>query len=108
MKKIKNTFWFRHFLMCNELAKKINTAKGWQVDNFAKTILESQNGMYANEQMNIYFEIADKFLCKLHCSDYDEVFNELEEQGLPIEKLAKLSADDIKYYFNKYCLTIIN
>jgi hypothetical protein len=106
--KIKNSFWFRHFLICNELAKKIISARGWHVDNFAETILESQNGMYGNDQMNIYFEIADEFFSDLHTSDSNEVFNELENEDLPIEKLAQLSAKEIDYYFKRYCAGTID
>jgi predicted cupin superfamily sugar epimerase len=102
--KIKNSFWFRHFLMCSKVANLMMSARGWYVDNFAQSIIESQNGRYGNDQMNIYFTMADMFFSELHCSEEDEVFNYLEENGITMEDLAKLSAEEIEEYYDKYCI----
>ena len=105
MSPIKNTFWFRHFLICHVLANKMMEPRGWLVDNFALSILESENGRYGNDQMNVYFRMADIFLCGLHESENDQVFENLEnEDDVDIEDLAKLSAKEIQQYYKKYCI----
>ena len=81
---------------------------GWHVDNFAQSIIESENGRYGNDQMNVYFYMADRFFSELHCSEEDEVFNCLEEDGISMEKLAKLSLEEIEEYYDKYCVGAIN
>ncbi len=103
MEKIKNSFWFRHFLMCSVLANKMMSYRGWHVDNFAKSIIESENGRFGNDQMNVYFWKADEFFCDLHSSDQDMVFENLAEEGLEKEKLAKLSLNEINKYYDEYC-----
>ena len=102
--EIKNSFWFRHFLMCSKVANTMMSSRGWHVENFAQSFLESENGRYGNDQMNIYFTMADRFFSELHCSEEDEVFNYLEEDGFPIEEIAKLSLQEIEGYFDKYCV----
>jgi len=102
--KIKNSFWFRHFLMCSKVANLMMSSRGWHVDNFAQSIIESENGRYGNDQMNVYFTMADRFFSELHCSEEDEVFNYLEEDGISMEDLAKLSSEEIEEYYDKYCI----
>ena len=105
---IENSFWFRHFLMCSKIANTMMSTRGWHVDNFAESFIESENGRYGNDQMNVYFTMADRFFSELHCSEEGEVFNYLEEDGLPMEDLAKLSAKEIEDYYDKYCVGAIN
>lgn len=106
---IKNTFWFRHFLMCSQLANLMMGNRGWSVSNFAQSIIESRNGRYGNDQMNIYFETADIFFCEMNGSDSDSVFDYLEEeQELSMETLAKLSKKEILEYYEKYCVGAID
>lgn len=106
--EIKNSFWFRHFLMCNRLASLMVSARGWCVENFAKTIIESENGRFANNQMNVYFTMADRFLCELHQSEEDMMFDYLEDEGITIEDLAKLSTEQLNNYYDQYCIGYIN
>lgn len=105
---IENSFWFRHFLMCSRVANEMMSARGWHVVNFAQSIIESENGCLGNEQMNVYFAMADKFFSELHCSDEDEVFNALEDDGVSMQDLAKLSVEEIEEYYYKYCVGAIN
>jgi hypothetical protein len=105
---IKDSFWFRHFLMCSKLANIMMSTRGWEVDNFAQSIIESLNGRFGNDQMNIYFKKADQFFSELHCSEEDEVFNYLEEEGLDMDALAKLTLAEIENYYDKYCVGAIN
>jgi len=100
---MENTYWFRYFLLCNELANSIITRQGLKRINFAECILESESGRYANDQMIVYFETADIFFANLFECDSDIVFNELSDEGVSIEKLATLTDKDLKNYFNSYC-----
>ena len=90
---IENSFWFRHFLMCSQMGNILLTSRGLEKENFANLIIEVEHGKYANEQMTVYFYLSDKFLSQLHCSDEDEVFNSLAENGISMEELAKLSVE---------------
>lgn len=104
--KIKNSFWFRHFLMCHHLANK--NIKLGKVLNFANCILQEEQGKVANSQMTYHFWAADSFLCELHCSDEGTVFDNLEEEELTIEELADLSSMELYEYYNSYCVGTIN
>ena len=108
MSKIKNTFWFRHFLMCSRVANLMISARGWGQQNFANLILESEEGRFGNDQMIIYFTSADIFFSELHCSEEDEVFGYLEEEGVSMETLSKLSDEEMEDYYNEYCVGMIN
>lgn len=59
---MKNNYWIRHFLICDKMAKSSCEKLGWQVDNFAKSILEEQDGRIGNEQMNRFFGLPMKLL----------------------------------------------
>jgi hypothetical protein len=39
---LPNNYWVRHFLVCNALAKGACENRGWQCENFAKTILQER------------------------------------------------------------------
>lgn len=39
--------------MCNRLASLMVSARGWCVENFAKTIIESENGRFANSSITV-------------------------------------------------------
>ena len=80
--------------MCSKVANTMMSSRGWHVDNFAQSIIE--------------FTMADRFFSELHCSEEDEVFNYLEEDGISMEDLAKLSVKEIEEYYNKYCVGAIN
>jgi hypothetical protein len=101
--KIENTFWFRHFLMCSKVANLMMSPRGWHVDNFALSFIESENGRFGNDQMNIYFTMADIFFADLHSSYPESVFEFLADEGVSMENLAKLSLKEIEDYYNEYC-----
>jgi hypothetical protein len=102
--KIKNTFWFRHFLMCTKVANLMLQARGWGEQNFAQLTVESENGRFGNEQMIIYFTKADEWLSELHCSEEGELFENLEYEGVSMETLSNLSLKDINDYYDEYCI----
>ncbi len=102
--KIKNTFWFRHFLLCNEFAKKCCDLRGWDCPNFALLILEEQNGRIFNKQMTCYFWTADELFSQFHQSDATVCFDYLKvEDGVSMEELSKLTADELYEYAEEYC-----
>ena len=94
--------------MCSKVANIMMSSRGWHVNNFAQSIIESKNGRYGNDQMNVYFTMADRFFSELHCSEEDEVFNYLEEDDIFMEDLAKLTVQEIEEYYNKYCIGAID
>ena len=103
--KINNTFWFRHFLLCDRLAKGMCILRGWKIDNFAKAIFEEESGRTANNQMTQYFWAADELLCELHESDEGFVFDILEAADeVTIQDLSKLSEKELAQYYENYCL----
>lgn len=101
--KIKNTFWFRHFLICNKFAINMCWLHGWSITNSAKCILDEQNGVYANSQMTKYFLQTDRILSELHQSDEGIVFDALQEDdGISIKDLANLTDSELNDYYNEY------
>jgi hypothetical protein len=104
--KIPNSFWFRHFLLCDKFAKEVcSRSRGWEVENFAKCVMEEEAGMYANNQMTIYFWSVDSLLAELHESDYEVVFEYLEiEEDIDIDTLAKLTKQELDSYYGAYCI----
>lgn len=98
---MKNTFWTRHFLMCDRMAKKMLI--GFEIENFAKLIIEEANGVIANEQMTAFFWIANDFLCELHESDND-LTSSLEENMSNFEYLAQFSKKELNHYYYAYCV----
>lgn len=100
--KIPNTFWFRHFLICNRLAQSVTKYKD---SNFAKLIKEEEEGRWANEQMTRFFWGADRVVSELHNCDYGQVFVYLEDDEL-LKQVQKLTAKQLEDYFDKYCVGI--
>lgn len=92
---MKNTFWYRYFLVCNQLANKM---MGHLPQNFALLIVEENLGRYGNEQMTQYFKLADEFLADMMANDPMIVFDELD-----IDELAELSIEQIQNDFEKFC-----
>jgi len=92
---MKNTFWYRYFLVCNQLANKV---MGHQPQNFASLIVEEDNGRFMNSQMTCYFKVIDEFFSEMLANDAWQVFDELD-----IEELAELSVEQIEKDFNEYC-----
>lgn len=88
---MKNTFWYRYFLVINQLS---NSVLGFQFQNFAKLILEERNGRFGNEQMTKYFKALDLQCSDLMSSDALIVLDELD-----IEELANISEEKLKEDF---------
>ena len=102
---INNTFWFRHFLLCDHFAKEMCNLRGWHIDNFAKTVAEEELGRTLNNQMTQYFWAADKLFCELHESDKGCLFDNLaEDDGIYIGELSKLSEQELAQYYQEYCV----
>ena len=102
--KIENTFWNRHFLMCNRLANEINKSESI---NFADLYLDRK----AAEKLNLLIQVAridrifncfltaDLFISKLlECNEYD--FTEEYD----FEFLSEISPEILNELFFKYCL----
>lgn len=92
---MKNTFWYRYFLVCNQLANKM---MGHLPQNFALLIIEENLGRYGNEQMTQYFKLADEFLSDMMANDRMMMFEELD-----IDELAELSIEQIEQDFEQFC-----
>jgi hypothetical protein len=92
---MKNEFYYRFFLICNKLA---NDVLGFKFQNFAKLILEENNGRYGNTQMTKYFIQAEEFLSRLIGNDEGFMWDELE-----MEEIAKLTPEQLQEDFDNYC-----
>lgn len=111
--KLENSFWIRHFLMCNELGNKILYSNR-QIENvnFADIYFQLENDR--NEQpfrvktMLNAFWIADSFISDLHQSEKRCVFDELEDLDIPIKRLARLECKTLEKYFVKFCCGAID
>lgn len=77
------------------MAGSVCIANGWRVGNFAKSIRDEENGVWANAKMNKYFWAVDEALSEIHQSDNGVVFDELNEIGITVEMLANLTEKDI-------------
>lgn len=105
MEKIKNTYWFRRFLLCNRTATKFAWSRGWEVKNFAQLIVDEQNGRYGNSQMTVLFTNAQRVFAEISEDEPDIVFEMIqEEQDLEIEDLAKLTAEELDMYYEEYII----
>lgn len=92
---MKNSYWYRYFLVCNQLANKI---LGMQPQNFALLIFEEDGGRIGNAQMTKFFHAADEFFSELLSNDSGMLFSEMD-----IDELASLSVEQIQEDFEKYC-----
>lgn len=101
---LPNNYWVRHFLICNALAKASCETRGWQCENFAKTILQEREGVYANKQMNCYFWAADRVLSDIRGNESAILFFALEnDHDVEIEVIAALSTKQIEGMYQDYC-----
>ena len=92
---MENSFWYRYFLICNQLSNKI---LGMQPQNFALLIVEENGGRFMNSQMTRYFYNIDEYFSELMSSNEGAVFEELD-----IDVLAELSVAQIEEDFDNYC-----
>jgi|JI10StandDraft_1071094.scaffolds.fasta_scaffold30523_12 hypothetical protein len=92
---MKNTFWYRYFLICNGLANKM---MGHEPQNFALLIVEENLGRFGNAQMTQYFKLADEFLSDMMSNDRMMMFEELD-----MDVLAELSIEQIEQDFEQFC-----
>ena len=92
---MENTFHYRFFLICNELA---NSVQSIQPQNYADLIVREQEGQFMNSQMTIYFHNADKFLSTL-IGNYDGwMWDELD-----MYEIAKIPYEKLREDFEIYC-----
>lgn len=99
LKKYKNSYWLRHFLICDRIAKE--SCGGLKIDNFLTLILNEENGAIGNAQMTKYFWAADKVLADISSSEWGMVIEELEEE-LDIQELATLSEEELSVLYNEF------
>ncbi len=92
---MENTFSYRHFLICNEIA---NNMMGHQPQNFAELIVEEDNGRYANGQMTKYFYVADRTLCELTGNDEGFMWDDLD-----MDEVAKIPIEELQSDYEEYC-----
>jgi len=71
--------------------------------NFAKLIVDEDNGKTFNSQMTNIFWAIDKTIAELHGSDERMVFDCLEEEEVTIGDLAELSTEKLDDYLQQYC-----
>ena len=92
---MKNTYWFRHYLICSKLTNA--ALGGLQDQNFAKLIQEEEDGVWGNTQMTkIFRNINDEF-CDMTADDPSQVFEEND-----LEEIAKLSIEQLRKYESEY------
>ena len=92
---MENTFHYRFFLICNELA---NSMQSIQPQNYAELILRENEGQYMNSQMTCYFHNAEDFLSNLIGNYVGFMWDELD-----MYTVAQLPYEKIKEDFDKYC-----
>ena len=92
---MENSYWYRYFLVCNQLANKI---LAHQPQNFALLIKDEDGGRFMNSQMTRFFYAIDEYFSELTCNDNLMVFDELG-----IDELAELSVEQIEEDFENYC-----
>ena len=108
--KIKNCYWFRHFLLANRIAqvtcKSGGRAKDGKGANFAAYILdEEENGTDGNSQMTDFFWAADVAVSEMTNSNSGDVFDSLDdEEDISLETIAALTGDELKSYFAEYII----
>ena len=92
---MENSYHYRHFLICNKLANRMNGHKDL---NFAQLVVDEENGRFMNSQMTKYFYMADRTISELIGNDEWFMFEELD-----INEVAKLSVEEIEEDYFKYC-----
>lgn len=92
---LKDLFAYRHFLIRNHMA---NNMVGHIYMNFAKLLIEQQDGQFMNSQMTGYFVRLDEILSEL-TSDYAEWIWE----NLDMNEIAEIDPEDLQSDFERYC-----
>jgi len=105
MQNIPNTYWVRHFLICNNIAKNVCKGFGLDIANFASVIEKEQNGMEGNFQMTRFFWAADMTISEATQSEIGMVFEALEEEDeIEIQTLARLTEQEIAQLYSEYVI----
>lgn len=94
-KHMANTFWYRHFLICNKMANDIMNVKP---QNFAKLILEEDSDRFMNSQMTKYFYSVDATLCDMIGNDEGFMWDELN-----MEEVSEISPEQLERDYQEYC-----
>lgn len=92
---MENDSYYRHFLICNKLANEMNTH---QPQNFAKLLLEEENGKIGNAQMTWYFKKADFIISRITDHPENYIWDVLD-----MEELAELSIEQIESDYEEFC-----
>jgi len=92
---MENTYWFRFYLICSEIA---NNILGLKYQNFANLYREIEGGAYGNEQMTRVFDNVNATLCDLTANESDMIF---EENNFDL--IAELTEGELKSYYQKFC-----
>lgn len=93
---MENTHWNRIFLICNHLANEVQPGIVYQ--NFAKLMVDEEEGRVFNSQMTFYFKKLVDNITDLTCDDRDMIYSDLE-----IEELAELSPQELLDYYHAFC-----
>lgn len=93
---MKNTFEYRYFLLCNEIANKM---MNHQYQNFAELIVGEENGRIMNSQMTFYFYQIDSVLSNLLSNDEGFMWDLLD-----IDEVADLTPEQLQEDYKKYCI----
>ena len=96
---MKNTYWFRHYLICSKMA---NDVLGLKTLNFAKLLLQQENGQFANSQMTVTFNKISDVLCDITSSERNALDDELD-----FGYISQISDFEMKTYYNDFCLSKI-
>ena len=100
---MKNTTWFRHFLICNKIAEECCSNLGYLTGNFAKLIKEEDEGKIANSQMTRFFWAADKVLSDIRLCDNKQIFEMIEEeQDKDLNHIANIPQRHLNMFYKLY------
>lgn len=104
---MKNNFANRWFLICSYIANE--QMEGFIDLNFAKLIIDENNGRFGNNQMTSIFWSVSEAL-KTISTNVDFSFEEeIDNSGdFKIEEVSKLSTEQLSDYFYEYCEAKIN
>lgn len=94
---MENSFEYRIFLMCNNLANRILNLK---YQNFAELIIEEQEqGRYANRQMTYIFDRCLNEIADIIANEHDFIWDVLD-----MKEVAKIPAETLLEDYSEYCL----
>jgi hypothetical protein len=93
-----NKFAYRAFLVCNTFANAM-LGNGVLDQNFAKLLIDEENGATFNSQMTMYFDALDEQFSELYGNDPEWIWDFLE-----MEEVAEISPEQLEKDYFTYCL----